>query len=1530
MGKHTFLKRALSIVLTLVMAVSMLPSAYVKAAEEAAGVTVYFELPEGTTAADWGVNVWSDVVVTGNKETTVRPAEWGEGDGFPTLLTKDGVDGWGYVTLTGDVQGLQVFQKTSTGVENIWNAGIKAGGYTEAWFDITGGKWYTAANKQEEIAAPETRNIFILAGDAGLAGSSWDPADANNELKNVEGTTTYSITYKNVAPGSYPYKILQDPENKGWDLAWGNGSGGGGNRSLEVSAPADVTISIDTEKKPAADEVDTGVDVAFDYIEAIVAANANIPSGKETALAATGTYYDKTGKATEDVALTYALKAPVEGVTLADGKITVAADAEVEAVTLLVTAGAFTQEMNIPVVKKVYKVTINMYSQDLAMEPGVSDIYIYEKDGAANTILETTGTVEDEDNGVTWVTGTVELPFNSLGIIARDQAGTWDGGQDGNQFFVVPEDQEEITLWYEYGKKPVTEKPTITKAEPRFLMLEYTNPNFPAGKTPQFYSWTTGYAAERIDFESKGSGKWEIKVPVKPSCTKVDFVLVIDASGSDWIKDGGDHSVSFPLDQNLVYASMNADEEPQLSAPYNKGYELQPKENQISFYYRDDTALAEGKLADMEPKLELDGTLVPMKYNAENKRFEYVKTGLQDGRMLYRYYVEAPAEETSAKEKKEDITPAGLADEPGADDTASGASDTATTGATDAADTTTTGAADSDTTAAPAWIYVLDKYNANVDKKVDAAGTETAYSYVDYYNLSATVTASVLNPGFNYNENDVVSFEVSQNKTAGQPDLIVSSASVDVSSLGGSSALAIVPDLKAVTIAATMDTPLGVKSLPIVVTDQFGNEYTTTATVEVTARQKKDDKDFDWDEACIYFMVTDRFFDGNPANNSASDPDAATKTYGKENEGLYHGGDFAGVTQKLDYLADLGINTIWITPIVENIPGVTVTGTGSEDVPYNSAYHGYWASDFTKLNPTLGTDAEFQTMIEEAHKRGIRIMVDIVVNHAGYNHGNEEIAAMVRTDDDIVSGDDQKDSLSDLPDFKTEDPAVSAKLVEWQTQWIKNFAIDYFRVDTVKHVEGDTWAELKNSLTKVNPSFKMIGEYAGAGYASNGGSLGTGKMDSDLDFDFNGMATSYVSGNIEAVEKFLVARNAALNNTYLTGQFIGSHDEDGFKYNLINGNKMTEAEADAASLVAATLQITAKGQPVIYYGEELGQTGANNYPYQTNRYDFKWEETTNENNFVLKHYKKLLQIRKDYVDVFARGNREVVTLNDTEGYDVVKRTYGADSLFVCLNIKDAATSVPVQAEANAVYRDLYSGATVTADAAGILYTSIPKSSEGGTAIYVKAPAEQPATEQPASEQPTSEQPTSEQPTTQQPADTSVKVTDVTISGSYTKVAAGQTVTLTAKVEPEDAANKELVWTSNNESYATVQNGKVKLLSAGAGKTVIIKAAAADGSGEEDTYEIKIMKNKVTKITISGKKSVKAGKKVKLKATVKVSGKTSVNKTLTWSTSNKKYATVTKKGVVTTKKAGKGKTVKITAKATDGTNKKATFKLKITK
>ena len=459
-------------------------------------------------------------------------------------------------------------------------------------------------------------------------------------------------------------------------------------------------------------------------------------------------------------------------------------------------------------------------------------------------------------------------------------------------------------------------------------------------------------------------------------------------------------------------------------------------------------------------------------------------------------------------------------------------------------------------------------------------------------------------------------------------------------------------------------------------------------------------------------MMTDRFFDGNESNNTASGAD----TYG-DNPGLYHGGDFAGVTAKLDYLQDLGVNTIWITPIVENIKGVAVTDEGSKDVPYNAAYHGYWANDFTKLNPTLGTTGEFETMISEAHKRGMRIMVDIVVNHAGY--GTESTFADMLRDKSVSEG-DIKSWQSGLPDFATENADVRTKLVEWQTAWMKDYGVDYFRVDTVKHVDSTTWAALKNSTTKVNSSFKMIGEYFGAGYASNGSSLGTGQMDADLDFDFNDQATSFVSGNISSVEKFLSARNSALNNTYMTGQFLSSHDEDGFKAALMKGKGYAEDDATSAALVAATLQLTAKGIPVIYYGEEVGLSGLNNYPYQTNRYDMDFSLATDD-NVTYQHYKNLLSIRNAYTDVFARGSRNVVVSSDEEGYDVVSRTYGGTTLYVGMNIKDAAkeVKVPVNANAGDTVKNLYDGKTYTVSSDKTVTVSIPAAKDGGTVILTE-------------------------------------------------------------------------------------------------------------------------------------------------------------------------------------------------------------------
>lgn len=1499
MGERRFStkNRFVSFLLAIAMVLTLLPIGAVQAKAEEATVKLYFELPQGTKVTDWGVNVWSNAKVTeGNFDQTIAP--W-ESDKLPTLLPDSANDKWGYVKISGTIEGLQFVKEDKTEYK-CWNAQIAKEGHEEAYFDPSAGKWYTSAEKTIEIKAAEIKNTFTLAGDSGLTGNSnWDAKDTRNVLsQDVSDKNKFSITFHNVAKGTYSYKILQDPENCSWDKPWGYGTGSDGNRSVTVEAPSDVTFTIDLT------DTSKNVEVSQNKLKKLVVDNGNISKGQTKELSTSAEYYDGTSADVKTVTVSYRLKSPMEGVTLDGNKLTVAKDVNSTEVIVIASYGDFTQELTIPVVEKQYQVTINMYSQDLEMKPGVSDIYIFEYGGSNNTTVTLNKTVEDTDNNVTWVQGTVTVPYNSLGIIARDQAGSWDGGKDKDQLYTIDENTPEVTLWYVYGKTPVTVKPTITKEDPRYFYLEYENDTLTTN--PEFYSWTTGFAAELKNFESAGAGKWKIKVPVKSTCTKVDFVVVLDPSGSDWIKDGGDHSIAFPQEQNVVCASMKKGEEPVLSAPYNKGYEVLPKENKIAFYYRDDNALIDDKLADMKVSVDINGTEYEMTYNAGNKRFEYNYNKLESGCTYYRYKV---------------------GDE-----------------------------------------YILDKYN---DKQEQKAGND--YSYIEYYKLNATIQAEVMNASFNYNENNVVKFTVNQDEN--EKKLEVASASIDVSSLGGSSALAIVPDLQAVTISATTDTTLGKKTLPIVVTDQYGNEYTTSVQVEVTARNKKNADDFDWDESVIYFMVTDRFFDGNESNNTAS----GEKTYGKDNAGLYHGGDFAGITQKLDYLEDLGINTIWITPIVENIPGVTVTDTGKEDVPYNAAYHGYWASDFTKLNPTLGTEEEFQSLIDQAHNRGIRIMVDIVVNHAGYD---ADFGNMIRSGEDIVSGSDQKDSLSNLPDFRTEDPAVSAQLVKWQTQWVKDFGIDYFRVDTVKHVENDTWAELKNALTEVDSDFKMIGEYAGGGYASNGNTLGTGEMDSDLDFDFNDQATNFVKGNISSVESFLTSRNSVLNNTYMTGQFLGSHDEDGFKKKLLDGG-MAEDAATAASMVAASLQITAKGQPVIYYGEEIGLTGLNNYPYQTNRYDFDWT-MVNSDNKTYQHYKKMLSIRNAYTDVFARGDRKTILASDENGYDIVSRSYKGTKLYVGLNIKDVAQTVeiPVSENNGTVLKDLYSGKTYTVSN-GKIKVIIPAATDGGTVVLKNNSSTNGGS--------TGGSSSSGSTTTETKPSEDTKKDTTTIVIPAEKLPEGTTATVTVTKDASGKVTAEAAVaatgkTSKTGVKATVNADVIQAVTEAAGTkdvTITQEVKKADGTTaytvqvnaadvkagaklavmkkDEKTGELVLVNKKSYKVTKDGSVSltfkdrgvyvlktqaeVKAAAKqiAKTIAPAKSTVNIGVKKTtvfqwskklnmenvakITYKSSKKSVVSVNKNGKITGKKKGTGK-VTVTVTLKDGTKKIVTIKVTV--
>ncbi|MCC5893640.1 alpha-amylase family glycosyl hydrolase [Exiguobacterium sp.] len=598
-------------------------------------------------------------------------------------------------------------------------------------------------------------------------------------------------------------------------------------------------------------------------------------------------------------------------------------------------------------------------------------------------------------------------------------------------------------------------------------------------------------------------------------------------------------------------------------------------------------------------------------------------------------------------------------------------------------------------------------------------------SSIEYRRPNVKLTSSVSPKAISSRENAVVHVKPTLPKGVTLRELYI-----DARPLGGPAKLAIDPALNKQTIAVKDTVKPGNKTLTVQAIDQYGNVHKTTTSVNVLPVSMKDKQEFDWDEARIYFMLTDRFYDGDKTNNNPNG-----EYYDLDHPESYHGGDFAGITKKLDYLDKLGINTIWITPIVDNIDWDLRYGKDGSQY----GYHGYWAKNFEKLDEHLGDMQAFHRLIDAANDRGIKIMVDVVLNHPGYGMepGAEETGAtnfptdkernvfdgMIRTNP--VDGDDLKMSLSGLPDFKTEETAVREQLVKWQTDWIKRSktkkgnTIDYFRVDTVKHVDSTTWKSFKNELTAIKPDFKMIGEHYGASVNNTGGYLHSGQMDSLLDFDFKYQAESFVNGNIDGVESALQYRNMQLSNEATLGQFLSSHDEDGFLISRAGGD-------EGKHMVAASLQMTAKGQPVIYYGEEIGQSGKHagdmdKGEFNENRYDFDWKRVTGEGKAMHTHYQKLLNIRADYSKVFSKGTREVVAGGSSTGYSIFERTYGKQAILVGLNTKETTQKATFQTKYKhkTVLVDRYSGRSYIVQPDGKVTVQLPAQDQGGTVILVK-------------------------------------------------------------------------------------------------------------------------------------------------------------------------------------------------------------------
>ena len=480
--------------------------------------------------------------------------------------------------------------------------------------------------------------------------------------------------------------------------------------------------------------------------------------------------------------------------------------------------------------------------------------------------------------------------------------------------------------------------------------------------------------------------------------------------------------------------------------------------------------------------------------------------------------------------------------------------------------------------------------------------------------------------------------------------------------------------------------------------------------------------DFDFDEAIIYFLLTDRFNNGDTSND---DPNG--EMYDKTHFETYHGGDFQGLIDKLDYLKELGVNTIWISPIVDNINFNMRYG---KDAQYG--YHGYWAKDFTQIDEHLGDLELFKKLIDEIHDRGMKLMVDVVINHTGYgmkqtddengipnyptSEDKEVFKDMLRLEP--VNSHPILGELSGLPDFITEEENVRNQVIAWHKDWIekartdKGNTIDYFRVDTVKHVDLETLKEFKDQVIEIKEDFKMIGEYFDGSVNFNGEVLNQGGMDSILDFDFKNIVRDYLRGKFEENERKLIARNEKLTPDKTTGAFLSSHDEHGFLAMKLNNDQ-------GLFKVASTLQMTAKGQPVIYYGEEIGISGKNagnmdNGEFSENRYDFDWTKT--ENNDMLDHYKKLLKIRNDNTEIFTKGDRKFIYGDKESGVSIFERTLNGEAILVFLNIGEDDKKVRFNVNTEDSLFDIYGGNKLVKKEDSLVEILLPSKNLGGTAM----------------------------------------------------------------------------------------------------------------------------------------------------------------------------------------------------------------------
>lgn len=524
--------------------------------------------------------------------------------------------------------------------------------------------------------------------------------------------------------------------------------------------------------------------------------------------------------------------------------------------------------------------------------------------------------------------------------------------------------------------------------------------------------------------------------------------------------------------------------------------------------------------------------------------------------------------------------------------------------------------------------------------------------------------------------------------------------------------------------------------------------FLLAVTTFVSAQDKKESKaktektPFVWEGANLYFLMTDRFANGDKSNDVSYN---RTKTTGKLRG--FEGGDIKGITQKVDegYFTKLGINVIWFTPVVEQIHDGVDEGTG-----LSYGFHGYWARDWTALDKNFGTKKDLAELVKKAHAKGIRIMLDGVINHTGPVTEVDTVwpEGWVRTEPKCQYSNFENTTactlVANLPDVKTESkvevplpPFLIEKwkaegryekevasldaffkrtgyprtpkyyIIKWLTDYITEFGIDGYRADTVKHTDESVWADFKtqcdysfadwkkNNPTKVldNNPFYTIAEVYNYNI-SNGQLFDFGdKKVNYYENGFTGMINFEFKSDAQKDYAFMFQKYSDLLNNQLRGysvlNYLSSHDDGG----------PFDAKREK-SIESGTKLLLTPGISQVYYGDESARSLVveGTQGDATLRSFMNWDavKTDAKTQKVLLHWQKLGQFRKNHPAVGAGVNIEISAKPYVCSRTFTRGNY-TDIAVIGLDLAKGKKEIPVGTafKDGAKVKDTYSGKIAT-------------------------------------------------------------------------------------------------------------------------------------------------------------------------------------------------------------------------------------------